>query len=731
MTTLEHAVLQLASLRTRVRRGIWLETLGALLLMLACYALVTLAVDHSLRLEWPFRLGLLAGLLYCLMRLVQRRLLKPLSVQLDDDEMAFAVERQTPDLQQSLISALQFERALGSSGRIADSRELMSAVITDVRGRLASMPFDSALDLVRIRKFGALAAGMASMFFCWAAIDSASLGIWAMRNLALSSIEWPRQTKLAFVGAQGGVVRLPQGDPYTVRVSVHGPVPDQIILGYSFVSGEHGSESMSQTGDGEFTLLLESLLENATLTAEGGDGLAEPLRIEIVERPRIEGIAITIIFPEYMHKEPELVPASEGEIRLLHGSQLQIAGHCQKTARAAFVIYEDEKVPLQLTADGHTFAGLLRPKTGGLLKIDVIDEDQLGAGSPPKLLLRMVDDKAPSIDFKLRGISTIVTPQARIPGDLKIKDDFGLASVMAACRILTDVVPLSPEDPDRKPVKPDDVPFAPAEIAFRDAFTKGSTKYETSASIDLKQFNADPEVDAPSNAIRPGMLLSLRFQARDNFGPLEPNTGSSEVLSFRIVTREKMLEELRRRQIEQRQELERVREDERLAQSELRDTMNPMAADERSKLARARFKSIARQQQALGHRAAFVGEAYQRILWEFENNRLLEPGRVREIEAVTATPLAELAREPFPLTARQVGEFADAADEQVRTAAIAGYDQILVRLDAIITVMAQAETLAAILEQVRVVIKTQDQSVLEVERRIKDAAKSTFGDQKK
>jgi hypothetical protein len=159
--------------------------------------------------------------------------------------------------------------------------------------------------------------------------------------------------------------------------------------------------------------------------------------------------------------------------------------------------------------------------------------------------------------------------------------------------------------------------------------------------------------------------------------------------------------------------------------------MNPMAADERSKLARARFKSIARQQQALGHRAAFVGEAYQRILWEFENNRLLEPGRVREIEAVTATPLAELAREPFPLTARQVGEFADAADEQVRTAAIAGYDQILVRLDAIITVMAQAETLAAILEQVRVVIKTQDQSVLEVERRIKDAAKSTFGDQKK
>lgn len=203
------------------------------------------------------------------------------------------------------------------------------------------------------------------------------------------------------------------------------------------------------------------------------------------------------------------------------------------------------------------------------------------------------------------------------------------------------------------------------------------------------------------------------------------------MLSFRVVTREKMLEELRRRQVEQRQELERIREEERLAQLELRDTLNPNATDERAKQARARFKALSRQQQALGRRVSFVGEAYQRILWEFENNRLLEPGRVREIEAVTATPLAELAREPFPNSAKKVDDFANSGEEAVRTAALAAYDQILSRLDAIINVMAQAETLAAIIEQVRGVIKTQDQSVLEVEKRIKDAAKSTFGEKKK
>lgn len=725
MTTLAHAVERFDALRRRVRTGIWLETVGMVLLALAGYALVTYVLDRSLRLEWPFRLMLLAGLIYGAARIVRRRYLVPMAVQLDDDEMAFAVERRTPGLHQALISSLQFERALARGERVVDSPAMMGAVIADVQGRLQAMPFDVALDQKRIRKFGALAAGMGSLFLGWGVLDAQSLHIWALRNLAISSIEWPRYTKFTFVG-MGDVVRLPQGDPLAVRVSVQGPVPDQVLLTSEFANGDRGTEPMSRTGDGEFTLLLESLLSNATLTAEGGDGLSAPLRIEIVERPRLEDVAIKVVFPDYMQKEPELVPPTEGEIRLLRGSKLELSAKCKKSAREAFALFEDEKHPLTLQG-GHAFAGTITPKSSGLLKIDVIDEDQLGAGAPPKLVVRMVDDKAPSIDFKLRGISTIVTPQVRIPGDLKIKDDFGLTAVKSVFRIVADTA----AGGEKPTAKPEEVPFAPIEAGYADPLERGAVKYETSASFDIKQLNKQPDVDAPDNAVRPGMLLSLRFQAADNFGPGEPHTANGEVLSFRVVTREKMLEELRRRQVEQRQELERIREEERLAQLELRDTLNPNATDERAKQARARFKALSRQQQALGRRVSFVGEAYQRILWEFENNRLLEPGRVREIEAVTATPLAELAREPFPSSARQVDDFANAGDETVRTAAIAAYDQILSRLEAIINVMAQAETLAAIIEQVRGVIKTQDQSVLEVEKRIKDAAKSTFGEKKK
>ena len=729
---LEQAGRRLAGLRHRARIGIWIEAGALLLLALLGYAAITWALDRHLRLEWPFRLVLLAAFAFAAARIARRRLLLPLAVPLDDDEMAIAVERRSPSLQQALISSLQFERMLRGGGRVVESEELMAAVVADVHGRLHTVPFAAALDARRVRNHGVLGAGVLALFLLWGIVDGQSLRIWALRNLALASVAWPRYTSLSFAGTEGEVVRLPQGDPLTVHVAVGGPVPDQVFLRYDYKGGDRGVEAMSRTGDREFTLTVPALIEDAVLSAEGGDGVSPPLRIEIVERPRLEDVVVRVVFPAYMKKEPETVPATEGELRLLRGSELQLAGRSHKPLREAFALFEDEKIPLQRDGD-RAFRGSYVPKSGGLLKLDVIDEDQLGAGSPPKLLVRMVDDKPPTIDFKMRGISTLITAQARIPGDLKIKDDFGITAVTAGVRVVDDTPearkPAAANDqpqPAQPQQPPAPLPFDAVEAIFGDALAAGAVKYETAASIDLKQLNKTPDADAPGNKVRPGMLLSLRFQAKDNYGPGEPHLANGEVLSFRVVTQEKLIEELRRRQVEQREEAMRIRDEERTAMLELKETLNPKANDEHASLAKARFKTLARQQQGLGRRVAFVGDVYQRILWEYENNRVWEPKKTREFEEVITMPLAALAREAFPATSKQVDEFAGSADEALRTAALAGYAEILERLDAIIEVMERAETLAAVLEHLRGVIKLQDQAVIEAERRLKEAGERIF-----
>ncbi|MBL8755100.1 MAG: hypothetical protein JNK15_17485 [Planctomycetes bacterium] len=710
-------------LRRSARSGIWIEAIGLCALLLVAFALPSLLTDRLLRLEWIFRAILLVTFLVVVVRTLQRRLFRPLAVPLSDDEMALAVERSAPEVKQALISSLQFDRELqaGGEARHVESPALKAAVVADVRARLGAIPFGAAIDRTRVRRYTLDLAGAVLFFVGWAVLDAGSLGTWAARNLALANVDWPRYTTLALADGTAAGVRLPQGDALTVRVQVQGTVPDQVWVDYVFAGGERGSEAMSRTGAAEFTWTIESVLADMTLDVHGGDSLPLSVRVEIVERPRVEDLAVRVKFPDYMEREPWTLPPTEGELRLPKGALLTFTGKSQKPLTDAFLLFgNDQKVPLARGADGLTFGGDFAPVKSGLLVVDVVDTDRLGSGTPPKLVLRVGDDRAPTLEFRLRGIGTSITAHARIPGDLKVKDDFGLREVSAAFRASED----KPVDKGADPLP--EAPFANAEVLYGSEFTRSALRYESTASVDLRQWNKAPTEDAATNPIRPGMLLSLRFGAKDNFGPGDPHEGFGETMTFRVVTRERLTEDLRRRQVEQRQELERILADEQRATIELGEMMGPAQAGDKRKQVEAKLKALARLQQALGRRVAFVGEAYARILLEYENNRLWEPSQVRQIEALIPVPLAELAKDSFPATSRLVDAFVNTADEAKRAEAVVGYKDIERRILAVLKSMEQAESLAALIEELRVIIRHEDSAIDATKKIVKDKEADIF-----
>lgn len=720
----------LAQLRRRARTGIWIEALGLVALLAIAFALPSFVTDRTLRLEWPFRLVLLASFLFVLLRTVQRRLLRPLAVALSDDEMALAVERHAPDVKQALISSLQFDRELRSGARIGESTQLMAAVVDDVQKRVDAIPFTNAIDAARVRRFAAAIVAGVCCFAAWGALSPATLSLWARRNVFLSNAEWPRYTRLAFAGTTDGQVRLPQGDPLTVRIAVEGPVPDQVFVDYAFRGGERGTEAMSRTGEREFAWTLDAVLGDVTLHAQGGDALPIDLAVTVVERPRIDDLSVRVVYPDYMEREPFYVPATEGEVRVPRGGSVWVKGKSQKPLEQAFLLFgADQKVALERDADGHGFGGGFTPTASGPLVVDVVDHDRLGAGAPPKLMLRVGDDKPPSLDFRLRGIGSSITKHARIPGDLKVKDDFGIREVKAQLRVTVETTADTKPDPT-KPA-PDDEPFTDVEAFYGGKHERSALRYETTAAVDLKPLSPNDKDDAAENKIRPGMLVSMRFASKDNFGPGDPHEGYCETMTFRVVTPDKLVEDLRRRQIEQRDELKRLIDEEQTALSEMREIVNPAQAGERRKVVEARLKALARQQQGLGRRVAFVGETYQRILWEYENNRLLQPNQVRDLEGKITVPLARIAKEAFPATSQRVDAFAAGTEEATRTAAVDGYTAIVRDLTAVMKEMQDAENLAAILETLRGVIKNQGSTRDEVEKRVKDREHDVFTPKKK
>jgi hypothetical protein len=712
---------QLAHERARARRGLCIEAVALLLFLLLAFALPSFATDRLLRLELPFRIALLLSFAWVVGRTVRRRLLVPLQQELSDEELALAVERQSPDLAQALISSLQFEQDLARASDRRESRELKSAVVTGVRDRLGAIPFARAIDAGRVRRHALLAVGCVLAFGLWGAIDASTLGLWARRNLLLSDVDWPRYTTLVLPDGAARV-RLPQGDALTVVAAVDGHVPDEAFVDYRFATGERGREPMSRTGERQFGWTLDPVLAAAQLTLRAGDALPVTIDVEVVPRPRIENLSLRVRYPAYMERADEDLPATESELRLPHGAELTIAGSSQKPLTAAFVLHGDgQQHALACGEDGRSFGGTFRPEASGAVTIDVLDVDRLGAAAPPRLLLRVGEDKAPVVEFRLRGIGSSITAHARIPGQLVLRDDFGLRSVQAVMRAVVDAA-----GDGAAATAAADVPFGPAEVLLAAPLPRGARRHETEASVDLARLNRSADENAKDNTIRPGMLVSLRYSATDNFGPGEPHEGAGETMSFRVVTRDRLVEDLRRRQLEQRQELLRIVQEQDAALLELGELVNPAAAGDRREAAEERLRVVARRQQALGRRVGFVGDVYQRILWEYENNRLIEANKVRQLEAVIPAPLAMLAAGAFPESGRTVDRFVRTTDEVDRQAGVAQMQDILRQLRAVLAQMQQAENLAALLEDLRTIIRLEDEAIRAVQGRVQDREQNLF-----
>ena len=704
-----------ASLRGRARRGIVIEGLAMLLTALVAFMLISFALDRSLRLEEVYRVSMLVVFLVVAWRLLSRNLFTPMSVDLNDDEMALALERGETDLAQALISAVQFERSIASgTADEAESVELMQTVVDDVQRRVPSLRGSSALDVNRVRKFSTAIVGCLAIILTWGVIDADSLVLWAKRNLFMSGEDWPRATQLAFaMDTENGVIRIAEGNDVTVEVRAGGVIPEQVFINYEFADGTVGKEPMALSGGADsstetkrFTWLLESIPADVSLYATGGDGLSEEISFKIVKRPMLSGIVLKKTFPAYMKRDPETVSSSVGDIRVPAGVVLDIQGKSDKLLENAFFTYGDQKVDFKLGADNTSFAGTFTPAESGVLTIDVTDRDKLGAGKPPKIFLRVVKDRAPIIDYKTEGIGSMVLYKAMIPGILKIRDDFGLTKIVAKIRITGGKAKRKPDDDDKAKGVDGEQPWETVTAQFQDLRQPdpkdNETDYEQRVVFDfLSRNDINKAPTDPSNPIQPDMLFQIQFEAYDNFGPGEKLIGTSEILTLRVVTEEKLMRDLHRRQIERRRELRQILEKEKNYKAEVAEIISPTSNNPNAGLAKLRLQAIARDQRALGKQMLQLADRYRRILDEYFNNRILKPSQITKQRQGIQHPLEKLSRNDFPDSAQAVEDFSHQGLEDIRTIAVSGYSTIIKVIERVIKNMKHLESVAGILEEVR------------------------------
>ena len=708
--------------------GILVEGCALVAASFGAFVLLSFLVDRGLRLEVGYRIALLAVFAIALARLVQTRLVRPLGADLSDDEVALAVERADPKMKQALISAVQFEAALGSQGHVAESRSLMGAVVRDVGQSVAEIEARQVLDGRRVARFAGLLVAAVLALGAWAALAPETARLWASRNIALSSLEWPRFTTLAFDVDGAGPVRVAEGGDLTLRLQASGVIPEQVQLHYEFEGGDRGMQPMTTSGDGAFSFTLRSVLEGAVVHAVGGDGATERLAIEVLERPRIESVEVALLYPPYMEKEPESVAVAGSDVLVPEGGSLVVGVRFTKRIiNARLTLADAQDAPMEIGEDGRTGLATLRPAASGLLSMSAIDQDRLAVTKPPQFFVRVVEDMAPSVEFRPTGVGSVLTPVARVPGTLAVREDHGLAGLWSQFRITggaNQELGVGAE-PAQLP------PWQAAEVSGLNSFAAGASSFEGQVVFDLKSLHPGGEPTDESGAITPGQFVSLRFSAKDNFGPGAAHVGESDPVVFRIVTRQKLVDDLSRRQSEQRRELQLIVDRERAMLAELREIVSPAADDPRAAAARLRVLEISRTQRALGQRTRSVADNYRQILDEYANNRALEPGDIGQLRGQIQEPLQRLATDDFLASATATQEFGQDGGEDLRAATARSYEAIIERLMRVLAQMEEAETFAALLEGLRQTIKLQNSAIREAEARRSEETRGLFGPPKR
>ncbi|MGH7137913.1 MAG: hypothetical protein ACREHD_19365, partial [Pirellulales bacterium] len=406
---------KIAAVRRRVRRLLVVDAAArvAAVMMAVGFGLGT--IDYLVRFQ-DRGVRLLASLaLAAATAWTFRRFVWPvLQARLTDVELALEVERRLPILRDRLASALKFLRE-PEDDVLAGSAILRRSVIAEATAEIERLSLEDAIEPYCGWRSIALSVAALALLMVPAVFNPAAVGTALVRLvLPWSHREWPRQNHLVF---DKPVERLAAGQTFEVELkdSLGARLPDEVFIQYRFDSAAETSERMRLVNDA-LLARKEHVTRPFAYRAVGGDDFTMPwIKLQIVEPPQVEELAIALHFPPYTSWPAE---ASEPHLRALVGTRVELKGRVDKPITAA-KLHVDENMPVaaKVSEDGRGFVlsaeeeGFTIERSGSYW-IELVDREGFSSGDQARYEIRAVEDFTPTVNMDRPAANGFVTPLA-------------------------------------------------------------------------------------------------------------------------------------------------------------------------------------------------------------------------------------------------------------------------------------------------------------------------------
>jgi hypothetical protein len=540
---LTRVVREIGRFRGRLR-GLWLAH-GALRLVLVAALLLILsfALDAGLALPLPVRQVSFALALVLLGAAAVRWLVLPLRAKIADDDLALAAEGRIPELEDRLISALQFRRQMEDLEN-PESRPMMRAVIEEAGHLSQTLGAARLLDPRRLLRPGLPAAGAAIAFLVLVLAAPATAGIWARRNLLLEDIPWPRATTLVVEGMpESGEITITRGQSFLLRVRAEGEIPDDVEVWFLPLDGggaRAGSRRMFQS-EGQrdlFQYEFQQVAGSFRFWVKGGDDRdGEPVcTVHALIPPTIEEILAACRFPEYTRMAPETF--READLDLPEGTLVSLELRINMALASAEIAAEGRPtLPMTIGEGGRVAAaGIVADRTVRFsVRLTGADGQRNLPGSAD-FRIRAVPDRKPQVRVLYPATRPWHTPAALVPVKVLASDNYGVSRVSLFIRRGAEgdfhERPFTPEE-----TSPSDVP---GEVVA----------YAAIEAANLVGPGAPP--------LRPGDEITFYAEAGDNNG----NVDRTDRYRIEVVSEEELTRRLSQQQAGLRQDILKTRREE-------------------------------------------------------------------------------------------------------------------------------------------------------------------------
>jgi hypothetical protein len=198
------------------------------------------------------------------------------------------------------------------------------------------------------------------------------------------------------------------------------------IAFHTRATGASWSERALDVSDGATTVMLGPLDADIALLATDGRTQTDTVTIHVTDRPFVGDVSIRAIYPAYLDRPAETVPAGE-TVRVPRGTTLVIRGRASAVLDAVALVSVRDTVRLE--PDGHNFAGRLNASSGGRWLWIARGERGPVADVPAPLDVDVIPDSAPHVEIVDPAHDTMTLAGNELTLRAAASDDHGVSTV--------------------------------------------------------------------------------------------------------------------------------------------------------------------------------------------------------------------------------------------------------------------------------------------------------------